>query len=273
MYNIIIGSRGFLSNEIRQYSRINNWLWFSSANSGDAKLDIFDSSTFQNLKEVPINTCLILSWPFLPNYESDIHLTETLPAIKVLIDSLVECNVKHIIGVGSCLEYGCRNGCLDESDEAEGYMTPYGEAKSIMKTYLVQKCESNTINWTWIRPFYLFSPNQRKNALYPSILKHISLSLDSIEVNSNVSRDFISAHKFVELIDACIDEPLSYNKSINCCSGAAMKVSQFAQELINLHGSNLVVKEVEGQQRSYEPSKAWGNNDRMMQILLSNGPQ
>jgi len=274
MANLIIGSSGFLSQEVRRFTHINDWIWATSSdNSAEVRLNIFDSDTYSILNTLDINTCLILSWPFLPNYESDIHLHATLPAIKMLIDYLLQVNINHIIGVGSCYEYGCRTGCLNEKDSSYGYITPYGEAKSRVKDYLIERCELNNVNWTWIRPFYLFSQNQRENALYPSILRHIALGKESIEVNSNISRDFVSTQKFVELLDACIDEKLSYNKVINCSSGTAIQVSKFAQDLINSHGSGLKVIERDGQTRSYEPNHAWGNNVRMNQILQLNGLQ
>ena len=60
-----------------------------------------------------------LAWEGLPNYKDDFHINENLPRHKLFLQNLIKNGLKNLCVTGTCLEYGMREGKLNEEMECQ----------------------------------------------------------------------------------------------------------------------------------------------------------
>jgi len=95
--------------------------------------------------------------------------SKNIPFLVSLLDVAKTVGVKKFIFLGSQAEYGNINGKINEDHRANA-LNAYGSIKlaclEIVKTF----CETNTINWIWLRLFSLFGEKENQNWLIPSLI-------------------------------------------------------------------------------------------------------
>ena len=111
----IIGSNGLIGKRLIEYlshhhSYIDTRNW-SSKDPGNYFCLNDESSWSSLLSDTPENIVL-LSWPGLPNYDSDHHIEDNLFNLIRLINKLRDYGLKRVIALGTCYEYGNKNGVL-----------------------------------------------------------------------------------------------------------------------------------------------------------------
>jgi nucleoside-diphosphate-sugar epimerase len=76
-----------------------------------------------------------LAWGGLPNYRSRQHFETELPRQYAFLKRMVDAGLRHLVVVGTCFEYGMRDGPLSES-MAPAPANPYGLAKDTLRRQL-----------------------------------------------------------------------------------------------------------------------------------------
>lgn len=79
-------------------------------------------------------------------------------------------HLNKFVFIGSQAEYGNINGIISEN-EIPNALNAYGGIKLACLEILRIFCESNHINWIWIRLFSVFGEKENENWLIPSIIK------------------------------------------------------------------------------------------------------
>ena len=119
----VIGASGFVGNYILTELKKNknlkiiatfnkNKIYGNDKKIIYKKLDIEKKKNFYkylNRPEIIINA----SWQGLPNYDSNINY-KSLRYQKILCKNLIENGLKNLVVLGTCFEYGRKNGKLDE---------------------------------------------------------------------------------------------------------------------------------------------------------------
>jgi UDP-glucuronate decarboxylase len=197
-YNILALSR----NNLKKYNKKNiTWLTADLNNLKNIKDEI------RNFKpEIIIH----LSWENIPIFNLDNSLKNLNNSIDFFefIFSLDTC--KKILVSGSCLEYSKSTGICYETEVTapNNYFT---WAKNSLRSWLEIETLKNKCKFAWFRIFYVYGPNQRNEALIPSLINIFSnrkpISLNNIH-NAN---DYI-------YIDDVIDGFISFLK-LNVISG------------------------------------------------------
>jgi UDP-glucose 4-epimerase len=95
--------------------------------------------------------------------------SKNIPFLVSLLDIAKAVGVKKFVFLGSQAEYGNIDGRISE-DHKTNALNAYGSIKlaclEIVKTF----CETNTINWIWLRLFSLFGEKENQNWLIPSLI-------------------------------------------------------------------------------------------------------
>ncbi|WP_269241695.1 NAD-dependent epimerase/dehydratase family protein [Flavobacterium limnophilum] len=95
--------------------------------------------------------------------------SKNIPFLVSLLDVAQTVGVKKFIFLGSQAEYGNIEGKIDENQKTKA-LNAYGSIKlaclEIVKTF----CETNAINWIWLRLFSLFGEKENQNWLIPSLI-------------------------------------------------------------------------------------------------------
>lgn len=106
-----------------------------------------------------------LAWSGLPNYDSRHHFEVELPNGYRFLKAMVEQGLPSILCVGTCFEYGMRNGLLGES-MAPAPHNAYAFAKDSLRRQLLFLRDGTPFQLTWARLFYMFGDGQPKGSLY-----------------------------------------------------------------------------------------------------------
>ena len=119
----IIGSGGFIGKNIQKIS-INLPIISWSHSSSKYYFNIFERDSWQKLLNMNPKKIIFLSWPGLPNYDSDYHILKNLPAMVDFFEILFKKNIKRIVISGTCYEYGNQSGSVYSSRRDALYLLP-----------------------------------------------------------------------------------------------------------------------------------------------------
>jgi UDP-glucose 4-epimerase len=123
------------------------------------------------LKQYSFDTVIHGAWIGVESYTRDNwnEQSKNIPFVVSLLEVAKTVGVKKFIFLGSQAEYGNIDGKIHENHKTKS-LNAYGSIKlaclEIVKTF----CDSNDINWIWLRLFSLFGEKENQNWLIPSLI-------------------------------------------------------------------------------------------------------
>ena len=163
----IIGANGFIGRAIQSIGikkTLNLKFWSHQSPNNEYYIDLFDKTTWYSLINSKPKVLILISWPNLPNYNKRLHMTENLPAMISLIDSLEY--LKKVLVAGTCYEYGDTSGLLSENLPTRPN-TIYGLSKDSLRRYLDIHSRLNSYDLIW-GPLSLWTIKQKHAPLFNS---------------------------------------------------------------------------------------------------------
>ena len=247
---------------VRSKEKIINYDW-----SNKVKFIIKDLIGFEKADLKNINPDLIyhLAWSNLPNYEDPVHIEKNLPEQISFLRMVAESGLKKIIVAGSCLEYGLKEGLLNEEDPLQP-TTFYGLAKiSVLSMLKFFKHEFN-LDFLWFRIFYVYGDNQNQRSLYPSLIRAIQNGESVFKMShGNQMRDFIHINDVIKYFLYPLSN-INMSGVFNISSGRSIKVKDFVNNIINSYGSDIKIEFDHYDVPSYEPMNFWGDNMKIKEL-------
>ena len=149
----------------------------------------------------------------------------------LLIEIIKQLPKVKFIGFGSFNEYGYKNFPVTE-DVQEDPTDLYGLAKYTFKSYSQLLCEKNNVDWTWIRPCYVYGPGDVSTRLIPSLINKFLANEEVILDECNKVLDYIYIDDFVEMLRRLMLSPL--NGIYNICSGKEYNLKDIINTLYRL---------------------------------------
>ena len=148
-------------------------------------------------------------------------------SVSLKLASAISCfENKHLIGIGTCLEYDLTQSIL-RVDSRERPTTLYGVCKLATKNTIKQLLEDKSISFTWARLFYVYGDGQSSKSLFPSI-KHAIRTGTELELSHGTQvRDFLNVDAAAEMIIDCISKRRQF-EIVNICSGLGQTVREFS---------------------------------------------
>jgi len=247
---------------VRSKEKIINYDW-----SNKVKFIIKDLNGFEKADLKNINPDLIyhLAWSNLPNYEDPVHIEKNLPEQISFLRMVAESGLKKIIVAGSCLEYGLKEGLLNEENPLQP-TTFYGLAKiSVLSMLKFFKHEFN-LDFLWFRIFYVYGDNQNQRSLYPSLIRAIQNGESVFKMShGNQMRDFIHINDVIKYFLYPLSN-INMSGVFNISSGRSIKVKDFVNNIINSYGSDIKIEFDHYDVPSYEPMNFWGDNMKIKEL-------
>lgn len=207
-----------------------------------------------------------LAWEGLPNYKSEFHLTENLPAHERFVTNLVENGLQDITVTGTCFEYGMKEGELSEDMPA----TPanaYALAKDKLRRALEKLNEQYPFSFKWVRLFYMYGAGQSPN----SLLSQLEQAIERGDPVFNMSpgdqlRDYLP----VETVAAYIVDIAMQNEVggiVNCCSGMPVMVKDVVKDYLVRHNAHIKLNTGYYPYSDIEPRNFWGNSAKLETVI------
>jgi hypothetical protein len=147
----------------------------------------------------------------------------------------------------------------------DNFIGMYGEKLKITRDNFIDMCKEYykqyNINWTWIRPCFIYGPNDVKTRLIPRLINKFinneNITLD--ECNSTL--DYLYVEDFVEYI-----YQLTLKKSIgiyNLCSGNEYKLKDIINLIKSLTNSSSEIVFDKNINRGVSFNYVCGNNEKI----------
>ena len=168
--------------------------------------------------------CIHLAWEGLPDYSREVS-EKNVNLSANLFTVLRRANVRRIVALGSCWEYGDIQGQVVETQDTK--------PKSHFAMAKVQVCESFMkeslvagIEFVWQRIFFSYGPGQRTTALLPTVVTALeNYQLPEIK-SPDLAQDFVFISDVAEAI-ALVSTRSKVEGIFNVGSGQLTQVGDF----------------------------------------------
>jgi nucleoside-diphosphate-sugar epimerase len=240
--------------------------WYASVHYIPFDLRSFSASTdYYRFFQKP-DLLIHLAWEGLPNYKSDFHITENLPAHKRFISNLVENGLTDITVTGTCFEYGMKEGVLSE-DMPPDPVNAYAIAKDKLRTALLELNKKYSFSLKWVRLFYLYGEGQNSN----SLLSQLRQAVDNGDPVFNMSpgdqlRDYLPVETAARYIADIAQGKVK--GIVNCCSGIPIQVKELVTAYLAGHHAHIELNLGYYPYPDTEPRNFWGDTKKLKTILI-----
>lgn len=207
-----------------------------------------------------------LAWPGLDNFKDERHYLEYMPASYAFLKKMIQAGVNNINIIGTCLEYGMREGCLKESFLPEP-VTSYGRGKDKLRRELEELLESHPFLLKWIRLFYLYGEGQSSRTLLSQLDRAIKNKNSAFKMSGGEQlRDYLPVEDVANyIVRIALQEEIT--GIINCCSGKPVKIRDFVESYLKRHDYQIKLELGFYPYPDYEPMAFWGDRRRLNLIL------
>jgi nucleoside-diphosphate-sugar epimerase len=217
--------------------------------------------------EISPNVIIHCAWDGGNSYSSVNSLSQFNINIKDGIQLLEIANKltmkPHFIGFGSFTEYGIINKKASEIDDLNP-ITMYGLSKKIFKEISKLFCEQNDINWSWIRPCYIYGTNDVDTRLIPATIRKL-VGNQVIELDSCDKKiDYLHIRDFCKAILCILN---SHSTGIfNVCSGNEYNVKDIIDTIsANINHTSAIVY-TNNNNRTYTSKYICGDNSKLKNL-------
>jgi nucleoside-diphosphate-sugar epimerase len=185
------------------------------------------------------------------NVESSVKLLEILNQLS---------NKPKFIGFGSFSEYGNLPIPINEND-IEQPINLYGLSKLTFKNYSKMLCDNYGMGWVWVRPCYIYGPNDVKTRLIPLLINKLLNNQEIILDDCNKIIDYLYIDDFVNYFYNLIQNPSE--GVYNICSGKQYNLKELIQEIHQLSQSKSKISFDSKLNRKFTSSHICGDNTKI----------
>jgi nucleoside-diphosphate-sugar epimerase len=247
---LVTGGNGFLgSNIVRKLIKENHELYVFSKSinniqdvlnkikfnfSSNNQLSDFETNILEFSPEIVIHC----GWSGGNSYQdvNDLNqLYENVESSVKLIEILNQLpNKPKFIGFGSFSEYGNFSTPISEND-IEQPLNLYGLSKLTFKNYSKMLCEMYGMEWIWVRPCYIYGPNDVKTRLIPLLINKLILDQDIILDDCNKTIDYLYIDDFTNYFYSLLQ---NHPQGVyNICSGKQYNLKKLIQDITQISRS------------------------------------
>lgn len=207
-----------------------------------------------------------LAWEKLNEYNNPEHTTTILNNHKQFVSNLFKNGLKDFTGVGTCYEYGVREGILKEEFESQPVL-PYPEGKNLLREYIEEEQKQYGFINKWARVFYVFGEVKGRKNLYTHLQNAIKNNDESFNMSGGQQiRDFLTPKEIAEII-VRIALQNKVQGIINCCSGKPVKLIDVVTDFVKSSKSSIKLNPGFFPYLTYEPMETWGSVEKMNKAI------
>lgn len=207
-----------------------------------------------------------LAWGELSNFKSQNHINTELPSHLLFLENLVKNGLTNLTCVGTCLEYGMQEGCLEEAMICNPIIA-YPSAKNMLRIKIENLKLIHNFSFKWIRLFYMYGKGQSKN----SILSLLENAIIRGEKSFNMSlgdqlRDYLPVETVSNKIIECALQ-IKIQGIINCSSNNPISIKSLVLNYLKENNSNINLNLGYYPYPDYEPKNFWGSDEKFKLLI------
>ena len=196
------------------------------------KCDFFSPETYKKeIYKFNPEIAIHCAWYGIPNLNKK-NSNLNLKYSKIFINHILKTkNLKQLLVSGSCFEIKKKDGKKSENCNID-LNNYFANAKFEIYKFIKKKVSKN-IKFYWLRIFYAYGPNQRKDSLIPHLINSLKKNKKLNLKNPLNSLDFIYVNDVARYFKKIID--VKPNSGIyNVGSGKKIKIKKIFNVLKNL---------------------------------------
>ena len=179
------------------------------------------------------DAALHLAWITTPGvYLQSPDNTGLLAQSQIMLRGLMDRGVKHIAGVGTCIEYAPSVEPASEQYSALAPTFPYSRAKAELMNWLQTVCSQSAIAWTWFRIFYPYGAGEHPRRLPSYMVLRLRQGQEVVLSTPHSIKDFIHISDLAEAL--CRGLEARITGPVNLGSGQGCSIGQLAQTIAGL---------------------------------------
>jgi nucleoside-diphosphate-sugar epimerase len=165
------------------------------------------------------------------------------------------------VGIGSFSEFGHAEHAMDTTPCIPS--TLYGQTKNCFMSISRLLCETNGLQWIWVRPCLVYGPRDVDTRVFPSTIRKLLKGQDIILDGCTRIVDYLHVDDFCSGVSGLLDT--STRGTVNICSGNGCPLRQLIEWLKTETGSTSVITFDTSRDRTMVSTCSRGYPDRLLQ--------
>jgi nucleoside-diphosphate-sugar epimerase len=149
---------------------------------------------------------------------------------------------RHIIGIGTCVEYEISHAALSEARTPIVPTTNYARYKNELRLALERDSRANDFKFCWSRVFYPYGVGEHPARLCSSIIRKLSRDEKIVLKTPDSTKDYIYIEDLAEALLMLVEKEVQ--GTINLGTGIPISVKDIAHTLGQLMGKPQLIEEV-----------------------------
>ncbi|MCY6370534.1 NAD-dependent epimerase/dehydratase family protein [Clostridium ganghwense] len=173
---------------------------------------------------------LHLAWNITPEKykKSNIHLKWVQVGIEIL-ESFKKYNGKRAVFGGTCSEYDCKYGYLNEQLTPVKSNLLYGVCKASLHSIAESYCMKNDLSLAWARIFYVYGPHENPNRVIPYVINKLLKGEVAHCSHGRQIRDYLHVYDVASALVGLFES--NVEGVVNIGSGNPIKLMDFFMEI------------------------------------------
>lgn len=201
-----------------------------------------DSAPWQEIEGFRPEVCVHTAWVTTPGvYMESPENIRFLNSSMEFIKRARNAGVRHVIGLGTCIEYAMTGQPLSEKATPIAPASAYARSKNDLRLWLERNAPSLGFTWSWARVFYPYGPGEHPSRLCSALLAKLERGEKLTLKTPASTKDYIFIDDLAEALLAVVEkEPIG---PVNLGTGIGVAVRDVAHILAELAGKPGSVEE------------------------------
>lgn len=216
----------------------------------------------RHLRAFKPDGCIHLAWYAEPGlYLTSLENINALKGSLTLLQQLIDCGCRHIVGVGTCAEYNLSGIEILKEDSPTRPDTLYAASK--LSLALIGSQLSEHIGFAWARLFYLYGPFEDPRRVTPMLVRALGDGKPFPATLGEQVRDYLHV---ADAAGALLHLALGRADGVyNVAAGQGVTIREYMSLIEKLLGKTGLVQFGELPYRDWEPMRVVGDNQRLRQ--------
>jgi nucleoside-diphosphate-sugar epimerase len=246
---LVTGARGFIGHHIVERARLKGIevvaAYRGAATRGAISLDVCDDRSVDLAFSQVMPAIVIHCASYGVNYadqDPDRAIAVNIHGALRVLSAAACCGSRLFLHLGSCFEYGSRDGCISE-DAPLNPTAIYGATKAAATLLIRERARALGIGLVVARPFGTWGPGEGAHRLIPQVVD-ACVNQRPLELTScDVVRDYTYVEDMADRIIALAVAPeLPQNAVINIGSGEGVVLRDFVLAVARCLGGEALMR-------------------------------
>ena len=272
---LITGATGFLGSYFFRFLQDKGYETYgTSLTRGSDRIKLCNLENLSHVKSVMgdvkpdvVIHCAAIAG--VTSYQSGKYYMTNVIGAENVIQTAVSVGAKRFIHISTAGVYGNQDSELLIETLCPKPVHHYGMSKFCSERLVLNY--KNDINISIVRPFNIIGKGQNNTFVVPKLVNAFKNGEKSIKLgNIDVYRDYIDVRDSVRFVYNMIENPDSYNQTVNLCAGRATSIRDLLQELQALTGHEVKVSVASEFVRKNEVWRLLGDSSKLKSLIGEN---